>query len=348
MNVVVVKTNEFFGDQSIELEFPKNWEVDEVKMVGHDAPAMTDDEIRDAFSHPIGTKTIGELSRGKRGRIVITVDDLARPTPACRVLPFIARELKDSGIADDQIIIIGAVGTHHPMNMQDFALKVGPEIIAKYDVINHNPFEHFDELGRTSYGTPLKINYEFAKADLRIVICGVKKHNFAGSGGSGKAVIPGVSSIDTIAWNHTVIPHPDDDATANFTWKIKGNDPRNDMQEAARMAGVDVVVNCTYNGNRDLIGLHVGDLDDAWYEAVKFCYTMHSGRPPLRKADVVVVNAYPIANQGIDWSGASDSLKEGGLAIAVSQHPWGPAAVHYHEERKSWWWSRLQGYPNRP
>jgi len=62
----------------------------------------------------------------------------------------------------------------------------------------------------------------------------------------------------------------------------------------------------------------------------------------------VVVNAYPIANQGIDWSGAIDSLREGGTAIAISQHPLGLAAVHYHEERKLWWWSRLQGYPNRP
>jgi len=343
-----VKTNEFFGDQTIQLEFPETWEVNEVKMVGHEARPLTDSEIRDALSHPIGTKTVGEMARGKTGRIVVTVDDLARPTPAYRVLPFIVKELEDSGIADNQILIIGAIGTHHPMNLQDFALKVGPEIVAKYDVVNHNPFEHFEEKGKTSYGTPLKINYEFANADLRIVVCGVKKHNFGGAGGSGKAIIPGISSIDTIAWNHTVIPHPLDDDTANYTWKIKGNDPRADMQEAARRVGVDVTVNCTYNNNRDLIGLHIGDLDDAWLEAVRFCYKMHSAKPPAPKADIVVVNAYPIANQGIDWSGAIDSLGEGGSAIAISQHPWGLAAVHYHEERKLWWWSRLQEYPERP
>ncbi|MHA2394854.1 MAG: lactate racemase domain-containing protein [Promethearchaeota archaeon] len=342
-----VKINEFFGDQTVQLEFPDTWEVKEVKMVGHKAPQLTDSEINDAFSHPIGTRTISELARGKTGKIVITVDDLTRPTPAYRVLPFIVKELKDSGVADDQILIIGAIGTHHPMNLRDFTLKVGPEIITKYDVVNHNPFEHFEEMGKTSYGTPLKINYELANADLKIVVCGLKKHSFGGAGGSGKAIIPGVASIDTIAWNHNVVPHPDNDVTANYTWKIKGNDPRADMQEAARKVGVDVTVNCTYNNNRELIGLHVGDLDDSWLEAVRFCYNMHSAKQPAQKADVVVVNAYPITNQGIDWAGARDSLKDGGSVVAITQHPWGLATVHYHEER-NWWWSRLQGHPNRP
>lgn len=117
-------------------------------MAGHDTPPLTDNQIHDAFTHPIGTRTISELSHGKRGKIVITVDDLTRPTPAYRVLPFILKELKASGITDDQILIIGAIGTHHPMNLHDFTLKVGPEIIAKYDVVNHNPFEHFTELAR--------------------------------------------------------------------------------------------------------------------------------------------------------------------------------------------------------
>lgn len=341
-----VKTNEFFGDHTVQLAFPNPWDVKEVKMVGHNAPPLTDSAIHDAFSHPIGARTISELARGKTGKIAITVDDLTRPTPAYRVLPFILKELKDSGIANDQVLIIGAIGTHHPMNLQDFSLKVGPEIIAKYDVVNHNPFEHFEEMGKTSYGTPLKINYEFANADVKIVVCGVKKHNFGGAGGSGKAIIPGVASIDTIAWNHNVVPHPDNDETANYTWKIKGNNPRADMQEAARTVGVDVTVNCTYNNDRALIGLHVGDLDDAWRDAVRFCYNMHSAKPPAQKADVVVVNAYPITNQGIDWAGARESLRQGGSAVAVSQHPWGLATVHYHEER-NWWWSRLQGYPNR-
>lgn len=343
---VGVTINEFFGDQTVPLAFPDAWDVQEVKMIGHDAPPLTDREIQDAFAHPIGSRTIRELARGKQGKIVITVDDLTRPTPASRVLPFILTELKASGITDDQILIIGAIGTHHPMNLQDFALKVGSDVIARYDVVNHNPFEHFMELGKTRYGTPLKINYEFANADLKIVICGVKKHNFGGAGGGGKAVIPGVASIDTISWNHNVIPHPDNDETANYTWKIKGNAARADMQDAARIAGVDVTVNCTYNHHRQLIGLHVGDVDDAWHDAIKFCYHMHSAPHPSHQADVVVVNAYPIANQGIDWSGARASLKQGGHAIAISQHPWGFAAVHYHEER-NWWWARQHGYPHR-
>ena len=60
---------------------------------------------------------------------------------------------------------------------------------------------------------------------------------------------------------------------------------------------------------------------------------MHSDPKPSYKADVVVVNAYPIVNQGIDWSGARTSLQDGGSAIAISQHPWGFATFHNHEIR---------------
>jgi hypothetical protein len=73
---------------------------------------------------------------------------------------------------------------------------------------------------------------------------------------------------------------------------------------------------------------------------------MHSAKQPAHTADVVVVNAYPIANQGIDWAGARASLKDGGSAIVIHQHPRGFAVVHYHEER-NWWWARLQGYPDQ-
>jgi hypothetical protein len=144
------------------------------------------------------------------------------------------------------------------------------------------------------------------------------------------------------------IPYPLDDSTTSSTWKIKGNAPRADMQEAARMVGVDVTVNCTYNGDRDLIGLHVGDLDDAWHEAVRFCYKMHSCKPPTNKADIVVVNAYPQTTQGADWWGAIDSLREGGSAVAIAKHPWASAIVHYLEERRSWRSSRLHGSPEGP
>jgi hypothetical protein len=293
-------------------------------MFGQDAPPLSDVQIRDAFSHPIGTPSIRELAKGKRGKIVVTCDDLSRPTPAYRVFPFIMEELHKAGIANDQIFILGSFGCHHPMNHDAFIRKVGWEMVAKYDCVNHNPFCNFKNFGRTSRGTPLQVNEEFATADLRITVSGIKKHRWAASGGGGKAIVPGVASEDTILWNHSITQTRGPGERA--IWRVKDNPERLDMQEAARMAQLDVSVNCNYNGKRELIGLH----------------------PSLnKKADIVIVNAYPQADQGIDWSGAQESLREGGTAVAIHHFLLGPAYLHYRQERMEGQWRRLQGYPER-
>ncbi len=343
MTEIFVRVNEHFGDNMLRLTFPEGWVIEEMKMVGHDAPPLTDAQIRDALSHPIGTTTISELAKGKRGKIVVTCDDLSRPTPASRVFPFIMQELHEAGITDDQIFILGSFGCHHPMNHDAFLRKVGWEMVAKYDCVNHNPFCNVTNFGRTSRGTPLLINEEFATADLRITVSGIKKHRWAAAGGGGKAIIPGVASEETILWNHSITQTREGRAI----WKVKDNPERGDMQEAARMAQLDVSINCNYNGKRELIGLHVGDPDETWIQAVQLGYKMHSTPSLNKKADIVIVNAYPQADQGIDWWGAQDSLREGGTAIAIHHFQLGRAHLHYRQERMERQWKRRQGYPDR-
>ena len=312
-------------------------------MVGHDTSPLSDEQIRDAFYHPVGTPSITELAKGKRGRIVVTCDDLSRPTPAYRVFPFIMKELHEAGISDDQIFILGSFGCHHPMNHDAFIRKVGQDMVAKYDCVNHNPFCNFQNFGRTSRGTPLLVNEEFASADLRITVSGIKKHRWAAAGGGGKAIIPGVASEDTILWNHSITQSREGRAI----WRVKDNPERSDMQEAARMAHLDVSINCNYNGKRELIGLHLGDSDEAWIQAVRLGFKMHSTHSVTEKADIVVVNAYPQADQGIDWSGAQESLREGGTAVAIHHFTLGRAHLHYRGERMRTQWRRLQGYPGK-
>jgi len=64
---VVVPILAWYGDTELELDFPKSWDVTLCSMRGHDAPSLSDSEIRKAFANPIGTKTIKELAKGKRG-----------------------------------------------------------------------------------------------------------------------------------------------------------------------------------------------------------------------------------------------------------------------------------------
>ena len=55
------------------------------------------------------------------------------------------------------------------------------------------------------------MNSTFTAADLRVTLSGIRVHNDAGYGGGAKAVLPGVSALDTIAYAPTVI------ATGNKT-----------------------------------------------------------------------------------------------------------------------------------
>ncbi|KON30789.1 hypothetical protein AC482_03015 [miscellaneous Crenarchaeota group-15 archaeon DG-45] len=344
MQKVEVRFNEHYGDPLVPLSFPDGWRVERVEMGCSGASPMTDEEIRGALDSAVGAPSIAEQARGKGGRIVVTCDDLSRPTPAGRVFPFIVEQLHEAGVPDGRISVLSSFGCHHPMNLDDFARKLGDEAVARYDCVNHSPFESFENLGRTSRGTPVLVNKEFSSADLRICISGVKKHLTAGAGGGGKAVLPGVSSMETIVYNHSIVDNrrPED----RRIWRIGDNQMRLDMQETARMADLDVSVNCVYDGSRRLIGLAAGDVDDAWHEAVQECYGAHASRAAGR-ADVVVVNAYPQADQDIDWWGAQASLREGGTAVAV--HRYGPGArlLHYRIEHMGEPWNRMQGYPNR-
>jgi nickel-dependent lactate racemase len=335
MQRISLRVNEHYGDEDIDLTFPENWSVHRVEMACKDAPQMSDDEIRAALDNAVGAQSIEEQARGKKGRIVVTCDDLSRPTPADRVFPFVVEQLHGAGVSDSQIFVLGSFGCHNPMNLDSFARKLGESVVARYDCVNHNPFQNFMNLGRTSRGTPVLVNKEFASADLRVCISGVKKHVWAGAGGGGKAVLPGVSSIDTILYNHSIIEgrRPVD----RRIWWIK---------DTPRMADLNVSVNCVYNHHRELIDLAAGHVDDAWRKAVRSCYEAHDSRS-APESDVVVVNAYPQADQDIDWWGAQESLREGGTVVAVHRFDAGRALLHYRAEQMGAPWQRICGYPSK-
>ncbi|MDP6052549.1 MAG: lactate racemase domain-containing protein, partial [Candidatus Latescibacteria bacterium] len=112
---------------TLDLDMPDEWQVTECIMAGHDAPEMTDDKIKESFAHPLGTPTLREMAGGKQ-QVAILFDDLIRPTPAYRVVPFVIDELHQAGIADDQIRFIAAIGTHAPMTRAEMVKKLGAEI----------------------------------------------------------------------------------------------------------------------------------------------------------------------------------------------------------------------------
>ena len=329
---MIVKVPQFpwYGDTELELEFPDSWDVVVPRMAGEKAPKLTSQQIRDALRKPIGTSRLAEMARGKK-EVCIIFDDLTRPTKADEIVPHVLEELHEGGIKDENIRFIAALGLHGAMKLMDFQKKLGEDIPQKYLVFNHNPYENCTYLGETSRGIPVSVNSEFMACDLKVSIGSLVPHPTAGFGGGGKMILPGVSSTESIAANHGRLCTLSDTGTIVMdTWgRVDDNTMRLDMEEIARMAGLDFSINALVNIDRDTIGLYCGDLVEAHREGVKMARQVYATESP-GEADIVVANTYAKANEASLVVGlGSKLLKEsGGDLVIIGNIPEGQIC-HY-------------------
>ena len=329
---VNIRTHEFYGDLEEQLTFPDTWELEVMHMKGHGQPGLTPGQIRDRLDRPIGTPTLKEIAAGKE-KAVITFDDLTRPTPIKKILPLLVEDLRASGLKDENILFLTSYGSHRPMTHVEARAKLGDFIVNNFAWVNHSPWENLLEVGVTSRGNKIKINYLFAKADLRITVSGIKGHGDAGYGGGGKAILPGIAWIESIDYFHRTITGLGANPSVGLA-KVFKNDVRLDMEETARLAGVNFSVQIIYNENREPVEIFAGDVVAAHHAACR----MANGflrTPTATDADIVVANAYPRNRQAHavrEW--ARSSLRDGGSAVIIAQHPDAMSTMHYENERR--------------
>jgi lactate racemase len=324
---VTIPTHEFFGDIEERIDLPASWEVNVMKMAGHDAAPLGPEEIRRRIQNPVGTRPLRELAAGKK-RVVITFDDLERPTPAHEIAPLVLEELKAAGVPDESILFLAALGTHRPLPSDEVARKLGADVIRRYAWINHNCFENLKDIGETSRKNRIKVNQTFAAADLRITLNGIKVHQRAGYGGGAKSILPGVASIDTVKYNHETIGG----SSRDNGLKIFHNEVRLDMEEAARMAGIDFSVQVVYNRRRRTCAAFAGDINEAHHAACRMA-NLHYRTPTYKGADIVIANNYPQniqSDKGPDW--VNRSLREGGTGVLIIQNPHVMTSWNYWNE----------------
>ncbi|MGA2720849.1 MAG: lactate racemase domain-containing protein [Bryobacteraceae bacterium] len=323
---VVIPTHEWAGDIDERLDFPSAWEINVLKMRGHDAPVITPEEIHKRLLAPIGTPPLRELAAGKK-KVVVTFDDLTRGTPTYLVMPCVVDELKAAGVADEGILFIGSFGSHRPMTAIEVQKKIGKDIARRFAWMNHNVVSNFDEVGTTSFKDRILVNSTFMAADLRVTVSGIRVHNDAGYGGGAKAVLPGVCALDTNAYAHTVIAVPGNKTCGQV--KIFKNEMRLNMIEAARLAKVNFSVQVIYNSKLKPTHLFSGDVVEAHHAACRVA-VHHYCTPTFQNADVVVVNAYPLTAQaGLSQQWIGRSLRDGGTGVMILQHPLTLDPIHY-------------------
>ncbi|MCK4676899.1 MAG: DUF2088 domain-containing protein [Bacteroidales bacterium] len=331
-NHVNIRTHEFYGDIEEQLAFPVTWELDVMHMKGHGRPGLTSDQIRQRIDQPIGTPPLREMSAGKK-TAVITFDDLTRPTPIREILPMLVDDLRAAGLKDENILFLGSFGSHRPMTHAEARAKLGDYIVNNFAWVNHNPWENLVDVGVTSRGNKIKVNYLFARADIRITVSGVKGHPDAGYGGGAKAVLPGVAWMESIDYFHRTITGLGTNPTVGLA-KVFKNDVRLDMEEAARLAGVNFSVQILYNERREPTDIFAGDVIETHHEACRLANGILR-TPTAKDADIVIANAYPRNRQALAVLGwHKSSLRDGGSSVIIAQHPDAMSTMHYLNERR--------------
>ena len=326
---VVVPTHEWCGELDERLDFPGDWEIEVMNMKGYKTPVLTPQQISQQLAHPVGAQPLREIVAGKK-RVVITFDDLTRPTPTYTVMPWVMEELRAAGVPDENVLLLTAFGAHRAMTLPEVQSKLGKDVPTRFAWQNHNVFENVKEIGTTSFKNRIKLNQTFLAADFKMCISGVKGHEEAGLSGGAKAVMPGVAGIDTIEYNHYVILPKTKTAG---TFKVFKNEMRLDMIEAARMAKVNFSIQVVMNQKHLPVGVFSGDIVGAHQAAARMAVENYT-TPAVKDADIVVANTYPATAQAFRARSWIDpALREGGTGVLIVQNPLGLEPVHWLNER---------------
>ncbi len=242
-------------------------------------------EVLRALSEPLNSKHLSEIVKPD-SRIAIVTDDATRPAPTSFMVSAILEELAGAGVKDENIVVIFACGTHRPVTRNEAAKLLGENIFNRVKTLNHDPrASDLIRMGTTKRGTNVSLNRVFAEADVRILTGDICLHYFAGYGGGRKSVLPGVASEEAVRHNHSLLL----DANAK-SGMLDGNPVHEDMMEAARMSGVNFVLNVVINRKHEIVRAFAGELEQVFAEGVRLVDQMYRIQVD-RRADIVVVSA---------------------------------------------------------
>ena len=173
----------------------------------------------------------------------------------------------------------------------------------------HFSWQGCTHIGVTSRGTPVELNDYFLAADLRVLVGSIVPHPVTGFSGGAKLVLPAVASIDAAQAFHTGVP------VAGEGLGVVETTARRDAEEAARMAGVDFIVNAVPTTRRGIGALVTGDLVAAHRAGVARARAIFATAAP-DPVDVCVFSAYPKDSEFLQWSTALSPWHSAGRPLA--------------------------------
>ncbi len=246
--------------------------------------AKEQDVIKHALENPIGTKKLSEIVNAKKnGKIIIVVDDHTRDAPTEKMLDALIEDLGEEH--REKVTLLVACGTHAPPTEEELKRVLGKHFY-QFNVLIHDcDAKDLVYLGTTSRGTPVTLNRNYVKADVKVLTGDITLHYYAGFGGGRKSILPGISSREAIKKNHALLV--DDHArTAN----IENNPVHLDMSEAASFAHPDFIINTVADAAGNLVDAYAGDMNSVFLKGAEVAKDLFC-RETGDLFDVLVVSA---------------------------------------------------------
>lgn len=276
-----------YGEELIEAELPEGWNLLGNLSTG-ELPRIGSEEMKEALEHPIGGPSLEEVARGKKNAVIVA-SDVTRPVQGDAALPILLNELNQAGIPDEKILLVMGGGSHQPPPdlPKAFLQKYGKEVIRRVKVQYHNPDHDLVRAGETKRGHLVEVNRWVMASDLKIGFGGIIPHAFGGYSGGAKAILPGVASRESIIQNHVMVTDP-----KVGMGLVEGNPVREEMEEAADLAGLDFIFNLVLDTEGKAVGAVCGDFRQAYRSGIALARRVFQAELP-RPAQVVVTSGHP-------------------------------------------------------
>jgi nickel-dependent lactate racemase len=252
--------------------------------------AKVPESVRQALAQPIGSSRLRDRARAS-DKVCIAFTDITRASPDALLVGPILEELHAAGLPDEQIVFLCGVGLHRASTDEEKAIKLGQEIVARYRVIDHDARdpEMIVDLGTTESGIPLSVNRIAYEADLLIATGIVEPHQYAGYSGGAKTLSVGAAGEAMIAYTHgpKMLDQP-----GTRLGRIEGNPFREAINEAARRAGLDFIINVVQDDQKRVVAVRAGDPVEAFIELVQVARSLY---------EVPIPQQYDVAIAGIGF-----------------------------------------------
>jgi lactate racemase len=307
-----------FGRTTIEFEIPKK-NISSIILPSE--PETREEEavlIKKALETPVKSRRLSEIVNPD-SKITIIVSDVTRPTPTAKILPPLLEELYIGGAKKENIVIVFALGLHRLQTEDECRKLVGNEIFENIRCIQHDR-TRCRHVGETSFGTPVEVFEEVIGSDLIISTGTIEFHYYAGYGGGGKSILPGVSSEKSILSYHS------------FYSKLFEGSPlsgrtdspaRKNIEEAARIAGLVFMLNVVINSKKEIVAAVAGDFIEAHRKGTEIVDSMY--KVPVEPADAVIVSCggFPkdlnLFQATKSLENAIPAVKKGGSIVLVAE-----------------------------